>query len=128
MVARAFPLTPPPQLGSRLYPIHPRARELPTSSVATATRTTGRSATALVYSENEFGKIDGKVANGLVRHSGKYDIVGLTGMNVQKERMKEILLELRKRKIFTVVGGPYASVKEEYFDDVTELAHERTAA
>ena len=33
--------------------------------------------TALVYSENEFGKIDGKVANGLVRHSEKYNIVGV---------------------------------------------------
>jgi len=33
--------------------------------------------TALIYSENELGKIDGKVANGLVRHSGKYDIVGV---------------------------------------------------
>jgi len=38
---------------------------------------TSSSATALVYSENEFGKIDGKVANGLVRHSGKYHIVGV---------------------------------------------------
>lgn len=33
--------------------------------------------TALVYSENEFGKIDGKVTNGLVRHSEKYEIVGV---------------------------------------------------
>ncbi len=33
--------------------------------------------TALVYSENEFGKLDGKVANGLVRHSAKYNIVGI---------------------------------------------------
>ena len=32
---------------------------------------------ALVYSENEFGKIDGKVANGLARHSEKYDILGV---------------------------------------------------
>lgn len=32
---------------------------------------------ALVYSENEFGKIDGKVANGLARHSGKYEILGI---------------------------------------------------
>lgn len=31
----------------------------------------------LVYSENEFGKIDGKVANGLVRQSDKYNIVGI---------------------------------------------------
>jgi len=27
---------------------------------------------ALVYCEGEFGKIDGKVANGLARHSEKY--------------------------------------------------------
>lgn len=32
---------------------------------------------AIVYCENEFGKLDGKVANGLVRHSGKYKIVGI---------------------------------------------------
>ncbi len=32
---------------------------------------------ALVYSENEFGKIDGKVANGLARHSEKYKILGI---------------------------------------------------
>ncbi len=32
---------------------------------------------ALVYSENEFGKIDGKVANGLARHSEKYNILGI---------------------------------------------------
>ena len=32
---------------------------------------------ALVFSENEFGKIDGKVANGLVRYSGRYEIVGV---------------------------------------------------
>ncbi len=32
---------------------------------------------ALVYCENEFGKIDGKVANGLARHSEKYEILGM---------------------------------------------------
>ena len=32
---------------------------------------------ALIYSENEFGKIDGKVANGLVRYSERYEIVGI---------------------------------------------------
>ena len=32
---------------------------------------------ALVYSENEFGKIDGKVANGLVRFAEQYEIVGV---------------------------------------------------
>jgi uncharacterized NAD-dependent epimerase/dehydratase family protein len=34
-------------------------------------------ADAIVYSENEFGQIDGKVANGLARHSEKYNILGI---------------------------------------------------
>ncbi len=33
--------------------------------------------TAIIYSENEFGKLDGKVANGLVRQSSNYEIVGV---------------------------------------------------
>jgi len=33
--------------------------------------------TALIYSENELGKIDGKVTNGLIRHSEKYHIIGV---------------------------------------------------
>ncbi|WP_271784287.1 DUF1611 domain-containing protein [Aquimarina algiphila] len=32
---------------------------------------------AIVYCENEFAKLDGKIANGLVRHSDKYKIVGI---------------------------------------------------
>lgn len=32
---------------------------------------------ALIYCEKEFGKLDGKVANGLVRHSEKFEIVGV---------------------------------------------------
>lgn len=32
---------------------------------------------AIVYCEGEFGKIDGKVANGLARHSEKYQILGI---------------------------------------------------
>src|SRR5207302_11138005 len=33
------------------------------------------------------------------------DFVGLTGMIVQRARMREILTELKQRNIFTVVGG-----------------------
>ncbi|GAB6043702.1 B12-binding domain-containing radical SAM protein [Endothiovibrio diazotrophicus] len=50
-----------------------------------------------------------------------YDIVGVTGMNVQKERMREILLGLRERSIFTAVGGAYASVDEGYFDGLCDV-------
>jgi hypothetical protein len=46
----------------------------------------------------------------------RFDIVGLTGMIVQKVRMREILLVLQAQRIFTVVGGAYASVDERYFD------------
>ncbi|WP_411028793.1 DUF1611 domain-containing protein [Spongiimicrobium sp. 3-5] len=34
-------------------------------------------ADALVYCENEFGSVDGKVANGLIRQSERYSIVGI---------------------------------------------------
>jgi uncharacterized NAD-dependent epimerase/dehydratase family protein len=36
-----------------------------------------RSATAIVYCEANFGGIDGKTANGLVRHSEKYEILSI---------------------------------------------------
>ena len=32
---------------------------------------------AIVYCETQFGKMDGKITNGLVRHSEKYEIVGI---------------------------------------------------
>jgi len=34
-------------------------------------------AKAIVYCDNQFGKMDGKTTNGLVRHSEKYEIVGI---------------------------------------------------
>ncbi|MHC1605119.1 MAG: DUF1611 domain-containing protein, partial [Candidatus Methanofastidiosia archaeon] len=34
-------------------------------------------AKAIIYCEKEFGKMDGKTANGLVRHSEKYEIAGV---------------------------------------------------
>jgi hypothetical protein len=43
------------------------------------------------------------------------DIVGVTGMVVQRQRMHEILLELKKRNVFTVLGGPWVSVNESSF-------------
>src|SRR6266508_949622 len=49
------------------------------------------------------------------------DIVGLTGMIVQRRRMREILAELRRRKCYTVVGGPWVSVSESYFDNLIDV-------
>src|SRR4051812_21673074 len=49
------------------------------------------------------------------------DIVGLTGMVVQRARMREILAELRRRGAFVVVGGPWVSVQEDYFADLADV-------
>ncbi len=50
-----------------------------------------------------------------------FDIVGLTGMTVQRDRMREILEELRRRGIFVVIGGPWVSVSEEWFEDLVDV-------
>jgi radical SAM superfamily enzyme YgiQ (UPF0313 family) len=49
------------------------------------------------------------------------DIVGVTGMSVQRWRMKEILTELKRRGVFTVVGGPLVTVVEDYFDGLADV-------
>ncbi|MCV7017628.1 B12-binding domain-containing radical SAM protein [Mycolicibacterium aichiense] len=50
----------------------------------------------------------------------KADIVGLTGMIVQRGRMREIINELKARGVFVVVGGPWVSVQEDYFDGLAD--------
>jgi hypothetical protein len=44
-----------------------------------------------------------------------------TGMNVQKQRMRQIRERLREMKVFTLVGGTYASFDEGYFDDLCNV-------
>ncbi len=51
----------------------------------------------------------------------RFDIIGVTGMIVQKGRMREILQRLRNMGIFTVVGGAYASVDERFFDGLCDV-------
>jgi radical SAM superfamily enzyme YgiQ (UPF0313 family) len=50
-----------------------------------------------------------------------FDIVGVTGMSVQRFRMHTILSELKQRSTFTVVGGPWATVQEDYFDGLVDV-------
>jgi radical SAM superfamily enzyme YgiQ (UPF0313 family) len=45
----------------------------------------------------------------------RFDVIGVTGMMVQGDRMREILTELRKLPATVAVGGPYVSVAEEMF-------------
>src|SRR5262245_21126651 len=49
------------------------------------------------------------------------DIVGITGMSVQRFRMREILRELKQRGAFTVVGGAWVTVSEEYFCGLADV-------
>lgn len=49
------------------------------------------------------------------------DIVALTGMIVQRHRMHEILTELKRRNAYTVVGGPWITVKEDYFGNLADV-------
>jgi hypothetical protein len=37
-------------------------------------------------------------------------------MSVQRFRMREIIAELKRRGCFVVVGGPWVTVQEDYFD------------
>ncbi|MGP0064986.1 MAG: hypothetical protein ACLQGP_15485 [Isosphaeraceae bacterium] len=48
------------------------------------------------------------------------DIVGVTGMSVQRYRMTEILTELKLPGCVTVVGGPWVTVREDYFGDLAD--------
>jgi radical SAM superfamily enzyme YgiQ (UPF0313 family) len=49
------------------------------------------------------------------------DLVGVTGMSVQRFRMREILEELGRRGTCTVVGGPWVTVREDYFGDLADV-------
>lgn len=49
------------------------------------------------------------------------DIIGVTGMIVQRRRMREIVDELKRRGLFVVVGGPWATVKEDDFQDRADV-------
>src|SRR4051794_29411076 len=49
------------------------------------------------------------------------DLVGLTGMIVQRHRMREILQELKRRNITTAVGGPWITVEEQYFGALADF-------
>ena len=50
-----------------------------------------------------------------------FDIVGLTGMTVQRDRMREILQELHDRDIFTIIGGPWITVAENWYDGLVDV-------
>src|SRR6186713_2037205 len=70
---------------------------------------------ALTPSEHTVTLIDENVEAIDWERCARADIVGVTGMSVQRFRMREILTELKDRGCFTVVGGPLVTVTEDYF-------------
>jgi radical SAM superfamily enzyme YgiQ (UPF0313 family) len=49
------------------------------------------------------------------------DIVGVTGLSVQRNRMKEVLIELKRRGCFCVVGGAWVTVQEDAFGELADV-------
>ncbi|HVW36758.1 MAG TPA: radical SAM protein [Pirellulales bacterium] len=75
---------------------------------------------ALTPSEHQVTLVDENVEPLDFDRLARADLVGLTGMSVQRRRMREILEELKRRGVPAVVGGPWVSVEEGYFGDLAE--------
>jgi radical SAM superfamily enzyme YgiQ (UPF0313 family) len=76
---------------------------------------------ALTPSEYRVTLIDENVEPIDFDRLARADIVGVTGMIVQRARMRSVLEELKARGAFTVVGGPWVSVQEDYFGDLADV-------
>jgi len=50
-----------------------------------------------------------------------FDIIGVTGMIVQRQRMHDLLLELKKLPALICLGGPYVTVDEEFFAGLADV-------
>ena len=67
----------PPVMSSKVteIPLKSVSKNEILMSVPSSAVTTPRVSTAIVYCEANFGDIDGKTANGLIRRSEKYQII-----------------------------------------------------
>ncbi len=52
---------------------------------------------ALIFAEGEFGRIDGKTANGLVRFSEKYEIIGVIDGSREEGSVNEVLDDVEEK-------------------------------
>ena len=76
---------------------------------------------ALTPAEHRVTLIDENVEALDFDRLARADLVGVTGMSVQRFRMQEILTELKNRGVFTVVGGPWITVQEDYFGPLADV-------
>ncbi len=76
---------------------------------------------ALVPAHHQVMIVDENVEDLDFERLGRADMVCVTGMSVQGSRLLEILEELRIRDVFTVVGGPMATVEPEALEDLADV-------
>src|SRR5215469_2283564 len=75
---------------------------------------------ALTPPEHDVTLIDENVEALDLARCARADIVGITGMSVQRHRMRELVSELKRRGCFVVIGGPWISVNESYVGEAEE--------
>lgn len=71
--------------------------------------------------EHQVTIMDENVAPIDFERCARADLVGLTGMIVQRHRMRAILTELKGRGATTIVGGPWVTVEENYFGNLVDF-------
>ncbi len=76
---------------------------------------------ALTPKEHSVELVDENVEPIDYERCARADIVGITGMSVQRFRMREIAAELKRRGCFVVLGGSWVTVEEDYFDPFADV-------
>lgn len=85
----------PPQI-ERLRPVVSNLGEMALAMMRPSDGDTPRAATAIVYCEANFGAVDGKTANGLVRHSELYRILSVIDSELAGKDAGIVLGEVHK--------------------------------
>jgi radical SAM superfamily enzyme YgiQ (UPF0313 family) len=76
---------------------------------------------ALTPSPHSITIIDENVEEIDYERCRRADIVGVTGMSVQRHRIRRVLVRLKGMGCYTVVGGPWISVSEDDFGDLADV-------
>ncbi|MGV6847522.1 MAG: radical SAM protein [Marinibacterium sp.] len=95
-----------------LYSPHLRSHMIPGALPALA---------ALTPAPHHMDVFDEQVAPVPFDRLGAYDVIGVTGLIVQRDRMLDILDRLRGTDALIVVGGPYATVDPACFQDHADV-------
>ncbi|MDU8909794.1 B12-binding domain-containing radical SAM protein [Aestuariicoccus sp. MJ-SS9] len=75
---------------------------------------------ALVPEEHEVVLLDENVEEIEIAALSRFDVIGVTGMIVQRERMFELLGLLRDLPARVILGGPYVTVEEQRFEGLCD--------